>query len=64
MMWVSMISLARWSSDISSNLRFGGVGGRIDNDVSGLKALSAYSSGMSAIGEPEAGYRGAWAVTD
>ena len=64
MMCVSMISFALWSSDISSYLRFGGVGGRIGNDVNCLKALSAYPSGLSAIGGPGAVSRGAWAVAD
>ena len=65
-MSVSMIRLALWSSDISSCLRFGGVGWRIGNDdsESGLKASSAYPSVVSAIGEPIAVSRGAWAVAE
>ena len=65
-MCVLMIRLALWSSDISSCLRFGGVGGRIGNDdsESGLKVSSAYPSVVSAIGEPIAVSRGAWAVAE
>ena len=65
-MCVSMTRLALWSSDISSYLRFGGVGGRIGNDDIdvGLKASSAYPSVVSAIGEPIAVSRGAWAVAE
>ena len=65
-MCVSMTRLALWSSDISSCLRFGGVGGRIGNDdiAIGLKASSAYPSVLSAISEPIAVSRGAWAVAE
>ena len=63
---VSMTRLALWSSDISSCLRFGGVGGRIGNDdiESGLKASSAYPSVVFAIGELIAVSLGAWAVAE
>ena len=65
-MCVSMTRLALWSSDISSCLRFGGVGGRIGNDDIdiGLKALSAEPSVVSAIGGPKTVSRGAWAVAE
>ena len=47
-------------------MRFGGARGRIGNDdiESGLKASSAYPSVVSAIGEPIAVSRGAWAVSE
>ena len=65
-MCVLMTRLAPWSADISSYLRFGGVGGRIGNDdiESGLKTSSAYPSVVSAIGERIAVSRGAWAVAE